>query len=393
MDAVVLRGLPFDEHDRLVAVGERARPAGAIRASDRDPEALGRRRAAELPRLGGAAQVFESIAAVASGWLTLRQPGAEPESLVPQRVTAGFFTTLRVRPAIGRAFTAENEVAGPRSRGDPQRRPVAPPLRRGSAHHRAHDSRSRISKGDRQRADGPGYEVIGVMPPDFAYPVGAARATDIWVPYVVPSDQRMRDPRSRIRYLQVIARLKPGVSVVQAQAQMDQVAAAIERANPVWNKDSRIGVRPLVDHLVGARIAVVDADAARRGRCRPADRVRERREPAARARRAREREVGVRAALGASRWRLVRQLMIESLVLSAAGTACAIVVAWWGVQLLRASMPDDVPRVSVHRARPARARRRRRRCRFSPGSCSASGPALQLSRPDLANALKDGGAA
>ena len=57
-------------------------------------------------------QVFESIAAIASGWLTLREPGVEPESLVPQRVTAPFFDVLRVRPAIGRAFTAENEVAG-----------------------------------------------------------------------------------------------------------------------------------------------------------------------------------------------------------------------------------------------------------------------------------------
>ena len=112
VDAVVLRGLPFDEHDRLVAVGERSRPSGQFAYLDREPEALG----ASAPQnyLDWAAQqrVFESIAAMASGWLTLRQPGVEPESLVPQRVTAGFFNVLRVRPALGRAFTVENEIAG-----------------------------------------------------------------------------------------------------------------------------------------------------------------------------------------------------------------------------------------------------------------------------------------
>ena len=128
---------------------------------------------------------------------------------------------------------------------------------------------------------------------------------------------------------------------------MDRVAAVIERANPMWNKDSRIGVRPLVDHLVGARtrswllmllgavgvvLLIACANVANLllacGR-------------------ARQREVGIRAALGASRWRLVRQLMTESLVLSIAGTACAILVASWAVQILRTSMPDDVPRVAT----------------------------------------------
>src|SRR5439155_8946708 len=98
-----------------------------------------------------------------------------------------------------------------------------------------------------------GYEVVGVMPPDFAYPVGVTRPTDIWIPYVVPSEQRVRDPHSRYIYLQVIARLKPGVSVAQAQAQMNVVAAGIEKANPEWNRGSGIGVRPLIDHVVGAR--------------------------------------------------------------------------------------------------------------------------------------------
>ena len=92
------------------------------------------------------------------------------------------------------------------------------------------------------------------MPAGFTYPVGATRATDIWIPYVVPAEQQIRRLQSRVAYLQVIARLKPDVSLAQAQAQMNQVATALEAAHPVWNKDNRIGVRPLADHIVGARI-------------------------------------------------------------------------------------------------------------------------------------------
>ena len=333
--------------------------------------------------------MFESTAAIASGWLTLHEPGAEPESLVPQRVTAGFFRTLRVQPRIGRAFTADNEVAGRdrvavlsdglwrrRFGADPQIIGRAIPLE--------------DVEGGPGAAEGARYEVVGVMPPDFAYPIGAARATDIWVPYVVPPDQRIRDPHTFIRYLQVIARLKPGVSLAQAQAQMDHVAAAIEHANPVWNKGNTIGVRPLVDHIVGARIRswmllllgavgvvllIACANIANLLLARAS---------------AREREIGIRAALGASRWRLVRQFMTESLVLSAiAGTACAIVIAWWAVQLLRTSMPEGVPRVTTI-ALDLRVLATAASLSLLTGMLVGAVPALQLSKPDLSNALKNG---
>ena len=206
---------------------------------------------------------------------------------------------------------------------------------------------------------------------------------------MVPADQRIRDPRKRTSYLQVIARLNTGVSVAQAQAQMDQVGAALERANPVWNKDSTIGVRPLVDHIVGARIKswmlmllaavgmvllIACANIASLLLARAS---------------ARERDVAVRAALGAGRWRLVRQLMLESLVLSAVGTACAIVVAWWAVEVLRTSMPEGVPRVAAI-ALDLRVLGAAAGLSLLTGLLFGIVPALQLSRPDLANALKDG---
>ena len=103
MDAVVLRGLPFDEHDRLVAVGERRPPGGPFAASAvRDPDAVSSSAPQNYLDWAAQQQVFESLAAIAGGAATLREPGAEPEDLRVQRVTASFFDVLRVRPAIGR---------------------------------------------------------------------------------------------------------------------------------------------------------------------------------------------------------------------------------------------------------------------------------------------------
>jgi putative ABC transport system permease protein len=238
VDAVVLRGLPFDGHDRLVAVGER-RPPGPTPDGNRDPQGVSSIAPQNYMDWAAQQQVFESMAAIAFGAFTLREPGAEPEDLRGQRVTAGFFNVLGVQPAIGRAFTAESEAEGNNrvavlSDGLWRRRFGADPG----------------IVGRTIPLEGNSYEVIGVMPPDFAYPVSAARATDLWVPYVVPVGERVRNPNSRSIYLSSIARLKPGVSLRQAQAQLDQIAAALRDTHPVWNKDNLIGVRPLIDHMV-----------------------------------------------------------------------------------------------------------------------------------------------
>ena len=383
VDAVVLRGLPFDEHDRLVAVGQRHQPGGGSASRipvdpNRDPLQLSSAAPQNYMDWAAQQQVFESIAAIAGGAVTLREPGAEPEDLRSQRVTSDFFKVLRVQPALGRGPAADEEVDG-RHRvavlSDPlwRRRFGADPTIVGRA----------------IPLEGGSYEVIGVMPADFTYPVGATRPTDLWVPYVVPADERIRNPQRVSIYLQTIARLKPGVSAHQAQAQMDQVAAALEKAHPVWNKDSRIGVRPLRDHIVGGNtkswmlmllgavaivLLIACANVANLLLARAS---------------AREREVGVRAALGAGRWRLVRQLMAESLVLSIAGTALATVLAWWAVQILRSSMPEGVPRISQISI-DLRVLGAAAGLALVTGILFGIVPALQLSKPDLANALKEG---
>ncbi|HXG90609.1 MAG TPA: ABC transporter permease [Vicinamibacterales bacterium] len=377
VDAVVLRALPFDEHDRLVAVGER-RPPGPFDDPARDPDALGSAAPQNYLDWVQQQQVFEAIAAIAGGSFTLREPGAEPEDLRSQQVTSGFFDTLRVRPALGQPFTAAHEVDGAHRVAV-----LSDPLWR-----RRFGGDPAIV-GRTLQLQGGTYEVVGVMPPDFAYPVGAPRPTDLWVPFVVPAGERTRIPNQVSIYLHTIARLKPGITLQQAQAQMTQIAAAVQQAHPVWNKDIGFGVRALRDHLVGARtkswmlmllgavglvLLIACANVANLMLARATGR---------------EREIGIRAALGSGRWRLVRQLICESLLLSFVGTVLAVLLAWWAVHVLRTSMPEGVPRIAQI-ALDLRVLSAAAALSVLTGLLFGLFPALQLSKPDLANALKDG---
>ena len=376
VDAVVLRGLPFDEHDRLVAVGERRPPAGNP-DPDRDPLQLSSVAPQNWLDWAAEQQVFDAFAAIANGGITLQEPGAEPEDLRAQWVTAAFFDVLRVRPLIGRAFTADAEVDG-------RHRVVV----LSDALWRRRFGGDTAIVGRTIPLNGEACEVIGIMPPGMTYPVGSSRGTELWLPYVIPANERVRAGTGFSLYLQTIGRLKPGVSLEQAQAQMTRIAAAIEKANPEWNRNSTARVRPLRDHLVGAQtrswmlmllgavgivLVIACANVASLLLARAS---------------ARGREMAVRAALGASRWRLVRQLMIESLVLSIAGTLLSIVVAWWAVQILKTAMPEGVPRVAAI-ALNVRVLAAAASAALMTGILFGIVPAFQTSRPDLTKALKD----
>ena len=189
-------------------------------------------------------------------------------------------------------------------------------------------------------------------------------------------------------YLQSIARLKPGVSIDEARAQMNQVAAAMALANPESNAGHTVGIRPLRDHLVGAStkswmvmllaavgivLLIACANVANLWLARSA---------------ARDRDIAVRAALGAGRWRLVRLLLVESVLVSAAGTAIGIALAWQAIRVLKSAMPEGVARIATI-GLDGRVLAVAAGLALVTGVLSGLVPALQTSNPRLAGTLNE----
>jgi predicted permease len=321
VDAVVLRALPFPDADRLVAVSEMEGTSIGNVAPQNFIDWVAQQR------------VFESLAAVGYGGIILKGDGtAEPETLVGQSVTANFFETLKTSPLLGRPFTVDDERDG-------------------------HAWAAVISYRLWQRRFGgapdvigrelPGqlgtFQIVGVMPPGFAYPVGAREATDVWTPLVIPERDRIRGHEYGY-YLQVIGRLRDDVTVDAAQAQMDQIAARLRQDVPSWYRPIRVQslhafvtgpARTWMLLLLGVVVCVLLIACVNLATLMLVRAT------------ARSHELGIRSALGASRWDLGRALLVESLVLSLAGAVLGVLAARVGVEILRAALPADVPRVAA----------------------------------------------
>jgi putative ABC transport system permease protein len=327
VDGVALRGLPFPADARLMDVTEiNPTNKGLTGGSVAAPNFLDWR---------AQQTVFEDLAAVqnTSGF-TVRDGGV-PESLRTVMASSSLFGLLRVSPAIGHAFTAQNEV-----RGDEHVAVISDGL-----WHRRFGADPNVV-GKTITFDTGVWEVVGVMPAGFTYPIGLAKPTDLWVPYIPSVSEVPRgDGSSRTYNAKVVGRLKDGVTIEQARAQMEQITAALKQQYPKWFRDRWVAVTPLRDSIVGkARswmlmllgavafvllIACVNVANLLLARST-----------------ARAREVALRTALGATSWQLARGLLAESLVLSAAGTALGVLAAVWGVHLIRASLPPSLPRLS-----------------------------------------------
>jgi putative ABC transport system permease protein len=333
VDAVILRGLPFPESDRLVAVGE-------FSAKDSSPSSLNLAAPQNFLDWRDQQDVFTGLAAVGYAEIGLRRQGdILPENLRAQRVTAGFFSVLRTQPVLGRGFSSEDEVEGPGriaviSYALWQRRFGGSPDVIGA------------------RLPGPlaSFEVVGVMPPGFSYPVdtyvlGANERVDVWVPCIFSSDDRVRG-NSYGYNLHVIGRLRDGVSIERAQTRMNQITAALAAQTPRWFTDRVVKVEPLQELVTrGVRtwmmmllaavsfvLLIACVNLANLMLVRATHRVR---------------ELGIRSALGASRWDLSRVLLLESMILSVMGAALGAALAWYGVDVLRSMIPADVPRAAT----------------------------------------------
>jgi predicted permease len=370
VDAIVLRGLPFDDANRLVSVSETNKARAGVAGGSSAPQNFLDWRAQQ--------DVFEAIGASAAiGGFTIRGDGP-PEDLRALQTTANLFSILRVRPAIGQPYSEANEVDGNHrvmliSDGLWRRRFNADPN----------------VVGKTMTFESGTWQVVGVMPAEFRYPIGPARATDLWAPYVVAERSKVRG-QGRSYFLNVVARLKPGATLEQARARMEQITAGLATAHPTWFTDRGIATVTLHDYIVGANVKswmlmllgavgfvllIACVNVANLMLARAS---------------ARGRDVSIRAALGASRWQLARGLLVESLVLSCAGTLIGVAIAYWAVEVLRASLPATLPRLSLV-AIDVRVLAIAAVVSVVTALLFGIVPALQASRPTLSTTLGDGG--
>ena len=364
VNAVLVRPLPYREPDRLVDVSEVPPKGGSFAVAP-----------ATFLDWRRQSKVFEDMAAISNptvAWTGVQ----EPVRIRASRVSASFFPLLGIRPALGRTFLAEEDAGG-----------------RGVAV-LSHELWQRQFGGDAGilgrtlTLDDEAYAVVGVMPLGFRVilrpwdPVAA----EMWLPDPFHSDP----PTQRVIHrLGAIARLKPGVSLEQAQAEMDRIARGLAQAHPDSNKDWGVALTPLQDHLVksvrtpllmlmGAVVCVLliaCGNIANLLLTRASQR---------------QREIGVRNALGAGRLRLARQLLTESLLLALAGGAAGLLLARWGNRALIALAPGSIPRLD-EAALDSRVLAFTLIVAVLTGLLFGLAPALQGSRPSLNEWLKEGG--
>src|SRR5262245_16931845 len=364
--ATLARPLAYREADRLVWLSNRNSSLG-VNQTFLNP--------GDILDLREQARSLEQVASWATLAVNISDSGVgAPERLETIYATTNFFQTLGAQPLLGRDFTpADGETTGAAviiSHGVWQRRFGGDPGVIGQ----------KIKLGlprDMMQAVG---VVVGVMPPEFQFPP----RIEIWM-----ADQLVRGWRGGDHNNRTIARLKPGITIEQARAEIDAIARNQAQQYPDTNAGWGITVTPFRDYLfgganhalpllfgaVGCVLLLVCANIANMQLSRAAGRAS---------------EIAVRMALGAGRSRIVRQLLTESLLLSIAGGAIGLLLAVGGLELLRALGPDSIPRLKE-------ATIDSQAIGFTAGLSELTSllfglaPAWQTSKPDLQRALKESG--
>jgi putative ABC transport system permease protein len=314
VDTLLLRPLPYADADRLAVIWEHNIPR------DRQHNVVSPGNFIHWQELN---QSFTELSALSMTFRTTLTGAGDATELPVQYVSAGIFRILGVRPALGRDFTKQDDAPGVgvviiSDRLWRQRFGADPTIVNRSI-----------------QLDGRPNVVAGVMPAGFSI---LDRTVDVWSTIGLPPSART--PRGR--WIGVVGRLKDGVTMAQAQADMVRVHQELTRRFPDFNTGWTANVVPLREELtgtvkpalwvmlgaVGFVLLIACANVGNLVLARAT---------------ARQRELAVRAALGAGRGRLIRQMLVESLLLSIMGSTAGLLVAWWSVVALRTTIADRVP--------------------------------------------------
>jgi putative ABC transport system permease protein len=362
VNGVLLRPLPFPNAERIVYFEGKNPGAAAITESNIS--------FLDFTDWSQQTDLFASTAAYWTGNAQFGADGAEAERVPRAGVTSGFFSVLGVQPVLGRAFVPGDDTGWPQS--------VAI-ISHGLWKRRFGSDPAIVGK-KVQMSSWP-LTIIGVMPPEFEYP----EQTQVWVPSAV----NLRDEPRDNRVWSAIARLNTGVHLKQAQTRLSAIDARLARQFPETNKGWDVTLSTLHERLVrevkpsllallgavGFVLLIACANVANLLLARGA---------------ARQKEIAIRAALGASRTRVLRQMLTESILLSAIGGAAGLVLSIWLIDLLMSMLPAGAPRLEQigidYRV-----------LAFALGVSALTGilfgivPALQASKLDVTSALKEGG--